>query len=226
MPVTLEAMATVERVAARGDRRGRRILAAFAEEFRDARIELGLSQADVAEAARLSRTRYCRVESAGISSLSILEAARVAAVLGLGLSARLFPGGQPLRDEASARRLGSIAEHVARPLRMRLEVPLPSQPDRTELRAWDAEIRGAGERTTLELEMRLRDAQAVERRVALKRRDDPPDHFVLVVAGTDHNRAVLRDHPILFPDLPRRGPSALLRPLEAGLHPPTGLVLL
>ena len=160
-------MSTVERLAARGERRGRRILGAFAEEFRDAWIELGLSQAAIAAAARLSRARYCRVESAGIPSLSILEAARVAAVLGLDLSARLYPGGQPLRDEASVRRLGRIAAHVARPLRMRLEVPLPPQPDRTELRAWDAEIRGAGERTTLELEMRLRDAQAVERRIAL-----------------------------------------------------------
>jgi transcriptional regulator with XRE-family HTH domain len=219
-------MATVERVAARGDRRGRRILAAFAEEFRDARVELGLSQADVAAAARLSRSRYNRVESAGIATFSILEAARVAAVLGLDLAARLYPGGQPLRDEASARRLGAIAEHVAAPLRMRLEVPLPDQPDRTELRAWDAEISGVGERTTLELEMRLRDAQAVERRIALKRRDDPPDHFVLVVAATDHNRAVLRDHPALFPNLPRLRPSELLRPIEAGRHPPTGLVLL
>jgi transcriptional regulator with XRE-family HTH domain len=219
-------MGTVERVAARGDRRGRRILTAFAEEFRDARVELGLSQADVAAAARISRTRYCRVESAGIESLSILEAARVAAVVGLDLGARLYPGGRPLRDEASASRLGAIAAHVASPLRMRLEVPLPPQPDRIDQRAWDAEIQGVGERTTMELEMRLRDAQAVERRIAIKLRDDPPDHFVLVVAATDHNRGVLRDHPALFPDLPRLKPSAILRPIEAGRHPPTGLVLL
>lgn len=218
-------MATAERLHERGDRRGRRALAALAEEIRDRRIELGLSQASVASAARLSRPRYTKVEAAKVESLSILEGARIASVLGLDLSVKIYPGGDPLRDAASVARLEALAGRIARPLRFRTEVPLPARGDYPEQRAWDAEVRGAGMRTTFELEMRIRDAQAVERRITLKRRDDPPDRFVLLIAATRHNRRVIADHPRFFADLPRLRPSTVFRALEAGRHPPSGLIL-
>jgi transcriptional regulator with XRE-family HTH domain len=210
----------------RGDRRGRRSLLTFADEVREQRLTLGLRQLDVATAAGLSRSRYTRVEAARIPTLGILEAARIASVLGLDLSLRIYPGADPLRDAASARRLQALGAHVSQPLRFRMEVPLPASQDRQEQRAWDAEVVGRNQRSTFELEMRLRDAQAVERRIALKRRDDPPDRFVLLVAATRHNRRILAANPGLFPDLPRLRPSTVLRALEAGRHPPTGLVLL
>jgi hypothetical protein len=74
--------------------------------------------------------------------------------------------------------------------------------------------------------MRLRDGQALERRIALKRRDDPPDRFVLIVADTHGNRRVLALNPGLFADLPRLGPRAVLERLEKGGHPPTCLVVI
>jgi transcriptional regulator with XRE-family HTH domain len=218
-------MATAERAFERGARRGRRARASFAEEVRERRIELGLSQLTVATAARLSRPRYTRIESARVHTLTIDEAARISSVLGLDLSVRVYPGGDPLRDGASAARLRTLASHVARPLRFRTEVPLPVRPDHLEQRAWDAEVRGVGARTTVELEMRIGDAQAVERRISLKRRDDPPDRFVLMVAATRHNRQVLADHPTFFADLPRLRPSTVFRALEAGRHPPSALIL-
>jgi transcriptional regulator with XRE-family HTH domain len=149
----------------------------LAEEFRGRRIALGLSQASVAAAAAVSRTRYVRVEGAEVHTLSIAEATRIASVLGLDLSVRAYEGGYPLRDGAHARRLADFGRHVRPPLRFRREVPLPATAERVEQRAWDGEIVGRGCRTTLELEMRLRDSQAVARRVALKRRDDPSDGF-------------------------------------------------
>jgi hypothetical protein len=87
-------------------------------------------------------------------------------------------------------------------------------------------ILGLGLRTAIELEMRLRDAQALERRLALKRQDDPTDRFVLVIADTRTNRRILREPRDLFADLPRLRPSGVLRALAAGRHPPTGLMLL
>ena len=72
--------------------------------------------------------------------------------------------------------------------------------------------------------MRLRDAQAVERRIGLKLRDDPPDRFLLLVADTRHNRRVIAAYPGLFADLPRPRPTAVFRALEAGIHPPTGIL--
>lgn len=73
--------------------------------------------------------------------------------------------------------------------------------------------------------MRLRDSQALERRIGLKRRDDPADRFVLLVAATHGNRRVLATSPTLFADLPRLGPRALCRHLAAGEHPPSCLVV-
>ena len=158
-------------------------------------------------------------------NLSIVEASRIAGILGLDLSVRLYPGQGPLRDEAHSSRLSRVLEHVRPPFRYRTEVPLPAQPLHSELRAWDAMITGAGRRTAVELEMRLRDGQALERRVALKRRDDPTDEFVLIVADTHGNRRVLASSPGLFADLPRLGPSRVTAALEAGRHPPTSLIV-
>jgi hypothetical protein len=62
--------------------------------------------------------------------------------------------------------------------------------------------------------------------MTLKRRDDPPDHFVLLIAATRRNREVLRDHPELFSDLPRLRTANVLGALREGRHPPTGLMLL
>ena len=114
---------------------------------------------------------------------------------------------------------------VRTPLSYALEVPLPALPDRPEQRAWDAVIRGGGKRTAVELEMRLSDGQALERRINLKRRDDQTEGFVLLVADTRTNRRVLAEHPDLFGDLPRLRPSRVHAALSAGAHPPSGILL-
>jgi hypothetical protein len=82
-----------------------------------------------------------------------------------------------------------------------------------------------GMRTAIELEMRLRDVQALRRRIDLKRRDDPTERFVLLVADTRSNRLVLTEFALLFEDLPRLHPSSIRASLERGEHPPTGLLL-
>jgi hypothetical protein len=44
----------------------------------------------------------------------------------------------------------------------------------------------------VEAELRLTDLQAVERKLALKKRDGAVDRLILVLADTRHNRALLR----------------------------------
>ena len=102
---------------------------------------------------------------------------------------------------------------------------MPRTSDHPELRAWDAMLFGAGERTAIELETRLRDVQAMRRRVDLKRRDDPTDGFLLLIADTRNNRLVLREFAVLFEDLPRLRPSVVRTALASGRHPHSGLVL-
>jgi transcriptional regulator with XRE-family HTH domain len=112
-----------------------RALALIGEEYRERRTALGLSQLAVASAASIARSRYTRIEAGRVEHLSIVEAARIASVLGLDLSVRLYPGGQPLRDGAHAERLNRIGQRVRSPLRFRTEVALPPRPDAPEQRA-------------------------------------------------------------------------------------------
>lgn len=197
----------------------------LAEELREARLIGGLSQQAVADAVRQSREQISRIEGGKVPTLTIVEASRIAAVLGLELSIRAYPNGGPMRDAAHADRLGRLLRHVRAPLSYRTEVPLRLGPGARDQRAWDAMVMGVGRVTALEMEMRIRDGQALERRINLKRRDDPTDGFLLVVADTRTNRRTLHEHPGLFPDLPRLSPAEVIAVLEAGGHPPTGLVL-
>src|SRR5215212_5628020 len=93
-------MPTRERRLDHGNRASNRILASVGEEFRQARLAAGLSQAAVASASSLSTTQISRIERAKLSSATVNQAARLASVLGLDLSVKLYPGGQPLRDHA------------------------------------------------------------------------------------------------------------------------------
>lgn len=220
-------MATTERALDRGNRRGHRSVRIVGEEFRDQRLGLGISQQRVADAARIQRSRYSRIECGRVEALTIVEASRVASVLGLDLVVRAYPGGSPLRDAAHAERLRRILSHVRPPLRYRLDVPLPQRPDQPmEQRGWDAMLYGRARRTGIELEMRLWDAQATIRRHAMKQRDDRVDGFLLVLADTRTNRRVYAENADLWPDLPRLRTSRVLAALDAGEHPPSGIVFI
>ena len=74
--------------------------------------------------------------------------------------------------------------------------------------------------------MRIRDVQDLRRRIDLKRRDDPTEAFLVLVAGTRHNRRVVREFKALFADLPTHRPSDVRAELAAGRLPPTGLLFL
>jgi len=178
----------------------------------------------VAESTAISRPRLTRIEAGAVHTLGVLELARIASVLGLDSVVRLYPGGTPLRDAGQARRLARLLHHVRKPLTYRVEVALPGGVDQRDQRAWDAVLFGSGQRTAIELETHLRDVQAVRRRHELKRRDDPADHFLLLMADTRHNRRVVAEFAELFSDLPRLRPTAVDAALEAGRHPPTGLL--
>lgn len=195
------------------------------DEFRERRLVLSLSQEHVSAAARLSRNRYGLIETGRCRTVTLAELNRVARVLGLSASVRMYPAGPAVRDAAHAQRLAAFLAPVAAPLRYQLEVALPRASDHHESRAWDAMLFGGGSRTAIELEMRLRDVQAMRRRGDLKRRDDPTDGFLLLIADTRNNRPVLREFAGLFEDLPRLRPSVVRAALTSGKHPPSGLVL-
>ena len=207
-------------------RRTARQLRDIGDEFRERRLSLGLSQAHVARASRMSRHHYGQIENGACPRVTVAEVNAMAAVLGLAPSIRIYPEGPPVRDAGQANRLRVFLSFAAHPLTYRIEVPLPSVPDRPERRAWDAVIFNGQSRCTLELEMRMRDVQAARRRIELKRRDDPSEAFLWLLADTAFNRRVLAEFDSLFADFPRLRPSRVVAYLRGGQLPPSGLLLL
>ena len=219
-------MATQERLRARGQVRGRRLIADFAAEIRAVRFAAGLSQEEVGRRAGLSGDKIWRLEHERQPSLSLLDACTVAAVVGLDFVGKAYPNRAPIRDAAQTPRLMVLLNNVAPPLRYLVEAPLPRPGDAPELRAWDALLVGGGERTGIEFESRIGDFQATARRHNRKRADDPVDHFLLVVAGTKHNRRVMHEYGELLGELPRLRKAEVLHALRAGGHPRTGWIFI
>lgn len=209
----------------RGTRLAGRQLRELGDEFRERRLQLNRSQAVVAAACDISRVHYGHIENGRVPGLSVLEVNRIAAVLGLVPSVRLYPDGPPVRDVGHTNRLERFLLEAARPISFRLEVPLPGVEGRLERRAWDAVLFLGAARTSIELEMRLRDVQALIRRIDLKRRDDPTESFLLLVADTRTNRRVLALYGGLFVGLPRLKSSSARGALQSGRLPPTGILL-
>jgi hypothetical protein len=74
-------------------------------------------------------------------------------------------------------------------------------------------------RIGVEAETRPRDAQALQRRLALKRRDGGVDHVLLCLAATRENRAFLREAGAdLRIDFPLIGRTAIMA-LASGRDP-------
>jgi transcriptional regulator with XRE-family HTH domain len=199
-----------------GERRGRQLLSETGREIRDARLAHGLSQSQVARAAGLGQSRLSLIERGRASSVSLLALARLHAVLGLELSVKSYPGGQPMRDVAHLALLARLRSRVSPDLKWRTEVPLPIANDK---RSWDACIQLRDQVVGIEAETRLRDLQAIERRLALKKRDGRLDRVLLLLADTRWNRAIVREHgPRLASSFPVSG-TATLEALAAGRDP-------
>ena len=186
----LGAMSARERPADRGSRRGRELLRELIRESRDARIGAGLSQQLVAKAMDRSDAWVSWTESGANRSLSIEDASRLLACVGLDLSVRAYPAGRGIRDEAQLALLANLKTLVEPRWEWRTEVPVPLVGD---LRAWDAVLSRPGVSIAVEAETRLRDLQAVDRRVMLKLRDSNLDRVIILVANTRTNRSTLRD---------------------------------
>jgi transcriptional regulator with XRE-family HTH domain len=191
-------------------------------DLRRARLGAGLSREDVGKACGLSRTGIERLES-GTRRSTVREFAAFGAVVGLDVRLRAYPAGDAIRDAGSQRLLGRLRVRLHPNLGWSTEVVLPIEGDR---RAWDAMIHGASWRIAVEAETVLDDIQAVERKLALKRRDGGIDHVILLVADTRRNRRALAAAPGAFATFSRDS-RALLRALREGRDPGcSGIVIL
>jgi transcriptional regulator with XRE-family HTH domain len=182
-------MTTRERATDRGRRRGERILEDLARELRDARGARNLSQAAVGRAVGLSASRVSLIERGMHREVPLIVLAQLLEVVGRELSARAHPGGSPLRDAGQLRLLARFRERLSPSFNCRTEVPIPGDGD---LRAWDLMLENGPLAIGVDAETRLRDVQAVDRRVMLKLRDSRMSRAIILVAATHGNRLALR----------------------------------
>ena len=152
----------------------------------------------MAGATNVDQAEISRIERGRRSGLTARSLARLAAAVGLELSVRLFPAGEPIRDKAHAALLERFRRAVGDRWEWAAEVPLPIPGDR---RAWDRRLRGHGVGIGVEGETRPTDMQELQRGLALKKRDGQVDRLILVLADTDWCRRIVRLNDIesMFP---------------------------
>jgi transcriptional regulator with XRE-family HTH domain len=213
-------MPTKERAADRGTRTAHRDLVSIGADVRGARISAGLTQRAVGHACGMAHTQVSRIERAELRSVSILQLARVGAVVGLDVRVRSYPGPTAVRDAGQVALLTRFRRSLHPTLRLRLEVPIPHGEDQ---RAWDGVIAGlaGGPSTSMpaEAESRLHDVQGQLRRIQLKARAANEEHVLVVIAATRTNRRAVREAwPLLKDEYPVPARHALAA-LRAGRHP-------
>jgi transcriptional regulator with XRE-family HTH domain len=210
-------MPSAERRVDRGARNAAELVRRLGQEMREARVASGLSQTSLGSLVGISHTEISRLERGLLPNPGVSVLSRCFAVLGMRLSAKGYPEGPPVRDVAQARLLGRLRGELHTSLRMRTEVPLRTA--NADLRAWDAEVAAADASCKVEAETRLRDIQAVDRRIALKMNDDQVAVVILLVAQSRSNAAVLREfRELLRPRFPL-DTRDILRPLRDGTTP-------
>jgi transcriptional regulator with XRE-family HTH domain len=103
-------------------------------------MDRDLSETEVGAALGISASQYSRIERGLTGGPSIERASVLLAAVGLELSVRVFPSGQPIRDAGHAALISRFRQNVAGSIAFRTEVPLPIPGD---LRAWDVLLAGA-----------------------------------------------------------------------------------
>ena len=174
----------------RGTERGRRLRVLIGGEIRAARVDRNLTLREVCQAVGVSTATGSRLERGVLEHVDVMLLARMCAVVGLDLSVKAYPGGEPIRDAAHLGLLGEFRARLHSSVDWATEVPLPIAGDQ---RAWDGFARCADWRYGVEAETAPRDGQATLRRLALKQRDGQVDGVLLVLPDTRQTRTFLRE---------------------------------
>ena len=182
-------MTTRENRRARADRHSRQLRIDGGAELREIRVGAGLSLDDVGAAIGMSGSEVGRIERGLIEDVSVRNLDRIAHASGHHLSLKLYPADDLIprcRTGAPARAAPRAAPSVTR-LAYRGAAPWRHQPQRL---GRCGQIKS--DRTAIDAETRIRDSQALTRRLELKfERDRTVARLVVLVADTRNNRRAL-----------------------------------
>src|SRR5262245_28402281 len=160
-------------------------------EVRESRLAGGISLRTAAAAVGLSHSQFGRIERAELPNVSVEQLCRACAAVGLRFAGRAFPHGDPVRDRAQLALISRFRTRLPQRIAVRSEVPLPIERDP---RAWDLVLAVKPDPAAVKAETRLRDVQALLRRLALKQRDGGISCVILLVNDSPANRRTLALH--------------------------------
>src|SRR4051794_16147402 len=214
-------MATRQAYRDRGRARGRLLVGKLVGELITARRTAGISQVAVAQHVGCSQSEISRLERlVSIDDVSLVRVCEIAAVLGLDVSVGLHPNGDQLRDQGHQRLIARFVARLGNGWRAAREVPFPRHGDP---RSWDLVLRSAGLAATsrhqvvgVEAETRIRDVQALTRRIRERERDGGTDVVVLVLSDSAVNRRLLPELLDALGPSFSISPRALLNALKSG----------
>jgi hypothetical protein len=171
----------------------------------------------------MSESTFGRIERAVMPNVTVRQLTTACSAVGLKFAGRPYLDGDPVRDSGHAMLLERLHTVAPTGTRWRTEVPLAHEPD---ARAWDAQLT-LDRLVAIEAEMRLSDLQALDRRIALKRRDGGIDLVILLVADTVANRRAIATHRDSLRSSFPLDTRAVLAAVRAGRAPASsGIVVL
>lgn len=165
--------------------------------------ELGRSQ------AYLSLLEANRVPGVGLQAVC-----EMASLLGLEASLAFHPAGIPLRDKGHEALIGRLTRLLSAEWKITREAPFPNPGDP---RSWDLLLRRGHYLVGIEAETRIRDVQALVRRMRERARQGGADVIVIILSDSAHNRALVDQLRLALGDDFAASPRVLLRALRAGL---------
>jgi HTH-type transcriptional regulator / antitoxin HipB len=213
-------MTTRESRASHGRRRGEQLQRRVLSELREARMVRGVTQTRVARELGMSQPQLWRIENS-TRRADLVRLSELAAVLGYELAVTLHPVGDAIRDKGHQALLKRFRAVLGDAWRVATEVPFPNAGD---ARSWDMLLRSGTQRVGVEAETRVRDVQALVRRMRGREQAGGADAIVLVLSDSAHNRRLAPELRLAlgWPTSPR----ALLRALRSGEQlPGSGVVL-
>lgn len=217
-------MGTKETRAQKGRHRGIILSRRAITQLRDQRLSLGLSQAAIATAVGWSQQHYSRFERDQLEDLGLVQLSTVASVLGLEPSVTFHPAGPALRDKGHEALIGRLTGVLSPVWHVGREVLFPNPGDP---RSWDLLLRLPDFRLGVEAETRIRDMQALVRRLHERDREGGAAALLLVLSDSAHNRRTVPDLRVaLGPDYATPAVEVMKALREGAPIPKSGVVLL
>jgi hypothetical protein len=165
-------------------------------------------------------------EAGKLTDVSIVRIAEIASILGLEPSLTLHRIGTPIRDKGHEALIARFRERLGHGWRVVREAEFPGEGDP---RSWDVLLRHPVEHYLIgaEAETRIRDLQALVRRMKERGSQGGVDHLVIALSDTRLNRTLVADlRDALGPDVQTRASAIIGALANVSRLPGSGVVLL